>query len=174
MRWVRSHLGMLGGALLGRLGTCGLSALLFKGPRGPGRDGGRGAPLPAGLCPPDILRGAVGLGGGDLETRRSSQQRTRRTVHTTAGNLLSNSQGNCFPSSFLSQKNLGLLHGDPWSMIETVKVNSKPSDLQHSHQILSEEISVFSAEGKPCRSSTSRTPGDGLVWRDTLMSLQQP
>lgn len=67
--WVRSHLGMLGGALLGRLGTCGLSALLFKGPKGPGRDGGRGAPLPAGLCPPDILRGAVGLGGGDLKNQ---------------------------------------------------------------------------------------------------------
>lgn len=65
-RRVRSHLGMLGGARLGRLGTCGLSALLFKGPNGPGRDGGGGAPLPAGLCPADILRGAVGLGGGDL------------------------------------------------------------------------------------------------------------
>lgn len=58
---------MLGGALLGRLGTCGLSALLFKGPKGPGRDGGGGAPLPAGLWPADILRGAVGLGGGDLQ-----------------------------------------------------------------------------------------------------------
>lgn len=46
---VRSHLGMLGGARFGRLGTCGPSPLLLKGPRGPGRDGGGGAPRPAGL-----------------------------------------------------------------------------------------------------------------------------
>lgn len=61
-----AHLGMLGGALLGRLGACGLSALLLKGPRGPGRFGGGGAPRGAGRCPDDILLGAVGLGGGDL------------------------------------------------------------------------------------------------------------
>ena len=35
-----THLGMLGGARLGRLGTWGESALLFRGPRGPGREGG--------------------------------------------------------------------------------------------------------------------------------------
>lgn len=46
---VRSHLGMLGGARFGRFGTCGLSPLLLKGPRGPGRVGGGGAPRPAGL-----------------------------------------------------------------------------------------------------------------------------
>lgn len=57
---------MLGGALLGRLGACGLSAVLLKGPRGPGRFGGGGAPRGAGRCPEDILLGAVGLGGGDL------------------------------------------------------------------------------------------------------------
>lgn len=61
---------MLGGARLGRLGTWGESALLFRGPRGPGRPGGGGAPLPgAGLCPDDIRRGAVGLGGGDLRIK---------------------------------------------------------------------------------------------------------
>lgn len=58
---------MLGGALLGRLGAWGLSALLLKGPRGPGRFGGGGAPRGAGRWPEDILLGAVGLGGGDLE-----------------------------------------------------------------------------------------------------------
>lgn len=62
-----NYLGMLGGALLGRLGAWGLSALLLKGPRGPGRFGGGGAPLGAGRWPEDILLGAVGLGGGDLE-----------------------------------------------------------------------------------------------------------
>lgn len=61
-----SYLGMLGGALLGRLGAWGLSALLLKGPRGPGRFGGGGAPRGAGRWPDDILLGAVGLGGGDL------------------------------------------------------------------------------------------------------------
>lgn len=61
------YLGMLGGALLGRLGAWGLSALLLKGPRGPGRFGGGGAPRGAGRWPEDILLGAVGLGGGDLE-----------------------------------------------------------------------------------------------------------
>lgn len=57
---------MLGGALLGRLGAWGLSAVLLKGPRGPGRFGGGGAPRGAGRWPEDILLGAVGLGGGDL------------------------------------------------------------------------------------------------------------
>ena len=63
----RTHLGMLGGARLGRLGTWGLSAVLLKGPRGPGRLGGSGAPRAAGRWPDDILLGAVGLAGGDLE-----------------------------------------------------------------------------------------------------------
>jgi len=58
---------MLGGALFGRLGAWGLSALLLKGPRGPGRFGGGGAPRGAGRWPEDILLGAVGLGGGDLD-----------------------------------------------------------------------------------------------------------
>lgn len=40
--------------------------MLLKGPRGPGRFGGGGAPRGAGRCPEDILLGAVGLGGGDL------------------------------------------------------------------------------------------------------------
>lgn len=57
---------MLGGALFGRLGAWGLSALLLNGPKGPGRFGGGGAPRGAGRWPEDILRGAVGLGGGDL------------------------------------------------------------------------------------------------------------
>ena len=57
---------MLGGARFGRLGAWGLSALL-KGPRGPGRLGGGGAPRGAGRWPEDILLEAVGLGGGDLE-----------------------------------------------------------------------------------------------------------
>lgn len=70
---VRPHLGMLGGARFGRLGTCGLSPLLLKGPRGPGRVGGGGAPRPAGLWPADILRGAVGLGGGDLRGQKGHQ-----------------------------------------------------------------------------------------------------
>ena len=67
-----THLGMLGGALFGRLGACGLSALLLKGPRGPGRFGGGGAPRGAGRWPEDILLGAVGLGGGDLGEDRTS------------------------------------------------------------------------------------------------------
>lgn len=57
---------MLGGARFGRLGAWGLSALLLKGPKGPGRFGGGGAPRGAGRWPADILLGAVGLGGGDL------------------------------------------------------------------------------------------------------------
>lgn len=73
---------MLGGALLGRLGAWGLSALLLKGPKGPGRFGGSGAPLGAGRWPEDILLGAVGLGGGDLDSRtdvikRKKQQMSR-------------------------------------------------------------------------------------------------
>lgn len=40
--------------------------MLLKGPRGPGRFGGGGAPRGAGRWPDDILLGAVGLGGGDL------------------------------------------------------------------------------------------------------------
>lgn len=72
---------MLGGALLGRLGTWGLSALLFKGPKGPGRDGGGGAPLPAGLWPADILRGAVGLGGGDLQW--SAERQARKVLNSS-------------------------------------------------------------------------------------------
>lgn len=40
--------------------------MLLKGPRGPGRFGGGGAPRGAGRWPEDILLGAVGLGGGDL------------------------------------------------------------------------------------------------------------
>lgn len=64
-----THLGMLGGARFGRLGAWGLSALLLKGPSGPGRFGGGGAPLGAGRWPEDILLGAVGLGGGDLEEK---------------------------------------------------------------------------------------------------------
>ena len=64
------HLGMLGGARFGRLGAWGLSALL-KGPRGPGRLGGGGAPRGAGRWPEDILLEAVGLGGGDLQRWRT-------------------------------------------------------------------------------------------------------
>lgn len=40
--------------------------MLLKGPRGPGRFGGGGAPRGAGRWPEDILLGAVGEGGGDL------------------------------------------------------------------------------------------------------------
>lgn len=71
-----THLGMLGGARLGRLGTWGESALLFRGPRGPGREGGGGAPRPgAGLCPDDIRLDAVGLAGGDLRHKKKGRKR---------------------------------------------------------------------------------------------------
>ena len=40
--------------------------MLLKGPRGPGRFGGGGAPRGAGRWPEDILLEEVGLDGGDL------------------------------------------------------------------------------------------------------------
>ena len=88
-----THLGTLGGALVGRDGTCGgppnESLLLGKGGNGPGRNGTGGAPEwgpgegMAGAGPrPDVGRGrgalsagllwVVGLGGGDLGTERDS------------------------------------------------------------------------------------------------------
>lgn len=87
-----SYLGTLGGALVGRDGTCGgapnVSLLLGKGGRGPGRNGTGGAPEwgpgegMAGAGPrPDVglergvlrvsLLWVVGLGGGDLRRDRS-------------------------------------------------------------------------------------------------------
>lgn len=96
MRGLQStHLGTLGGALVGREGTCGgapnhsLLLLLGKGGSGPGLKGTGGAPEcgpgegMAGAGPrPDTgrVRGAlsvgrlwvVGLGGGDLRTDESS------------------------------------------------------------------------------------------------------
>lgn len=87
MRGRHTYLGTLGGALVGREGTCGgapnASLLLGKGGNGPGRNGTGGAPEwgpgegMAGAGPrPDAgrVRGAlsvgrlwvVGLGGGDL------------------------------------------------------------------------------------------------------------
>lgn len=63
---------------MGRLGAWGLSALLLKGPKGPGRFGGSGAPLGAGRWPEDILLGAVGLGGGDLDSRKDVMKKKKK------------------------------------------------------------------------------------------------
>lgn len=110
---------------MGRLGACGLSALLFRGPRGPGRDGGGGAPLPAALCPADIRRGAVGLGGGDLQkptetltAKREREPYSGRKLHST---VLSKFLRELLSTSFLSQNILTPLHGDPRPITETNK-----------------------------------------------------
>lgn len=88
-----TYLGTLGGALVGREGTCGgapnASLLLGKGGSGPGRNGTGGAPewgpgegmagggprpgagRPSGALSMGLLW-VVGLGGGDLQKETSS------------------------------------------------------------------------------------------------------
>lgn len=103
----KTYLGTLGGALVGRVGTCGgapnASLLLGKGGSGPGRSGTGGAPEwgpgegMAGAGPrPEEGRASgvlsvgllwvVGLGGGDLKKETNSSLPVLLSIRSTFKN----------------------------------------------------------------------------------------
>lgn len=165
---------------MGRLGTCGLSALLFKGPKGPGRDGGRGAPLPAGLCPPDILRGAVGLGGGDLKNQEMLTAKNQENyTHYCWKSTLKTPKGIVFHHLFFHRKiwvRSMVTHGPSMKLLKlTPNHLTRPVRcLQHSHQILS-QLSDRSFTGTVLHSSSSHGPHSAAAGlKDTSKSPRMP